>query len=107
MKDWDTKSIKQLHSCDAGEYSVLTAYAPIYTPDNFLDENSPNYLDPEEFHYNAIFLYTFIDSGWFAKQPGRLQKNFDKLTRPYGSFSFSGHFSFSHGHFLLNSGYDS
>ena len=25
-KDWDTKCIKMLHSCDAGEYSVLTTY---------------------------------------------------------------------------------
>ena len=25
-KDWDTKSIKMLHNCDAGEYSVLTTY---------------------------------------------------------------------------------
>ena len=26
VKDWDTKSIRMLHSCDAGEYSVLTTY---------------------------------------------------------------------------------
>ena len=26
VKDWDTKSIKMLHSTDAGEYSVLTTY---------------------------------------------------------------------------------
>ena len=27
VKDWDTKCIKMLHECDAGEYSVLTVYA--------------------------------------------------------------------------------
>ena len=26
VKDWDTKSIEMLHSCDAGEFSVLTTY---------------------------------------------------------------------------------
>ena len=25
-KDWDTSMIKMLHSCDAGEYSILTSY---------------------------------------------------------------------------------
>ena len=25
-KDWDTKFIKMLHSCDAGEYSVISIY---------------------------------------------------------------------------------
>ena len=27
VKDWDTKLIKMLHDCDAGEYSMITAYA--------------------------------------------------------------------------------
>ena len=27
VKDWDTKLIKMLHDCDAGEYAMLTAYA--------------------------------------------------------------------------------
>ena len=29
--NWDTELIKMLHSCDAGEYSVLTTYAPSFT----------------------------------------------------------------------------
>ena len=28
--NWDTELIKMLHSCDAGEYSVLTTYVPIF-----------------------------------------------------------------------------
>ena len=30
VKDWDTKCIEMLHSCDAGEYSILSQYAPDY-----------------------------------------------------------------------------
>ena len=26
LPNWDTELIKMLHSCDAGEYSVLTVY---------------------------------------------------------------------------------
>ena len=29
--NWDTELIKMLHSCDAGEYSVLTTYVPSFT----------------------------------------------------------------------------
>ena len=32
VKDWDTKCIEMLHSCDAGEYSILSTYAPDYEP---------------------------------------------------------------------------
>ena len=64
-KDWDTKSIKQLQSCDAGEYSVLTAYAPVYEQDDYEDMYSLSILDNRP--YNAIFLYEFTESGWFAK----------------------------------------
>ena len=30
VEGWDTKCIKMLHSCDAGEFSVLTTYLPGY-----------------------------------------------------------------------------
>ena len=30
VKDWDTKCVQMLHSCDAGEYSVLTTYGRGY-----------------------------------------------------------------------------
>ena len=29
--NWDTEFIKMLHSCDAGEYSVLSTYVPNFT----------------------------------------------------------------------------
>ena len=34
--NWDTELIKMLHSCDAGEYSVLTSYVPNYSDDGEL-----------------------------------------------------------------------
>ena len=30
VEDWDTKCIEMLHSCDAGEYSLLTTYGAAY-----------------------------------------------------------------------------
>ena len=33
-------------------------------------------------------------------------KNVDKLTKPFASPGYSGHFNFSHGKFLLDAGYD-
>ena len=35
VKDWDTKCIEMLHSCDAGEYSILSQYAPHYSQEDF------------------------------------------------------------------------
>ena len=37
VEGWDTKSIKLLHSCDAGEYSVLTTYADGYYTEDYSD----------------------------------------------------------------------
>ena len=54
-KDWDTICIKLLHSCDAGEYSVLTSYADAY---NLLDPDDPNSeitFDNEGFKVNFVF----------------------------------------------------
>ena len=42
--DWDKKMIEMLHSCDAGEYSVITAY-----PTSF--ENA----DPSDGYSEVIF----------------------------------------------------
>ena len=36
-----------------------------------------------------------------------INKNLEELTRPFESQALSGHFSFGHGHFLLNGGWDS
>ena len=36
----------------------------------------------------------------------KVDKNVDKLTKPFASPAYSGHFNFSHGKFLLDAGYD-
>ena len=43
--NWDTTLIRMLHSCDAGEMSVITAYAPGFTmadPSDGYSEASPH-----------------------------------------------------------------
>ena len=40
VEGWDTKSIKSLHSCDAGEYSVLTTYADAYYTKDYSEYDS-------------------------------------------------------------------
>ena len=61
VKDWDTKCIEMLHSCDAGEYSVLTTYGRGWGKSvnaaGIMDENSLDFLDPiEEFGRNEMKL---------------------------------------------------
>ena len=67
MQGWDTKSITLLHSCDAGEHSVLTTYADGYHTDDESDYNAEIYykIDWEEL-YGAIFLHRFAPTGWYA-----------------------------------------
>ena len=54
-KDWDTMCIKLLHSCDAGEYSVLTSYADAYNLLDPQDINSEITFDNEGFKVNFVF----------------------------------------------------
>ena len=61
VKDWDTICVRQLHSCDAGEYSVLTTYGRGWGKYTFADgtvyEDGPDVLDPpEEFGRNVMKL---------------------------------------------------
>ena len=35
-----------------------------------------------------------------------IDRNSDAMVRPFESNSFSGHLVFSHGHYILNAGYD-
>ena len=42
LPNWDTELIKMLHSCDAGEYSVLTSYVPSYSDDGEVLEFFPS-----------------------------------------------------------------
>ena len=47
-QDWDLELINMLHSCDAGEKSVLTVYAPHYLYSTKNDKK-------EEFFNSMIF----------------------------------------------------
>ena len=49
----------------------------------------------------------FVDSRGQPAFMGRtVDKNVEKLTKPFASPAYSGHFNFSHGKFLLDAGYD-
>ena len=48
VKDWDTKCIKMLHDSDAGEYSVLSTYAPGYGQADITD-----YFSETEYIYEV------------------------------------------------------
>ena len=67
VEGWDTRSIKLLHSCDAGEYSVLTSYAIAYIIDDYSDYESETYdsIDYEEL-FGGIFLSRFYENGWYS-----------------------------------------
>ena len=100
--NWDTELIQMLHSCDAGEYSVLTAYAP-----SFEYEVRDNGVEV------AVANPTLTAIRWFATLPTRMtaggvltvERNADWFVRPFEVAGFAGGFVFSHGHLLLNAGY--
>ena len=55
VKDWDTKCIQMLHSCDAGEYSVLTTYGNGFAPIEI------DYGDLDQFPDEVKTTMQFID----------------------------------------------
>ena len=91
-----------LHSCDAGEKSVLTVYAPHYSYE--LKDGKK-----EEFYNTVLFAMR-----WFGimldKCPCQggcaILRNKEWFTKPFETGGFSGNFVFSYGHFLVNAGYD-
>ena len=98
-KDWDTLSIKLLHSCDAGEHSVLTSYVDAYHLHDPKDPNSEVYYDNEGFKVNFVNDFNRFKLLYLA-QASSIEKNRDKLTMPFRTHAFSAHFVFSHGHFV-------
>ena len=67
VKDWDTKCIEMLHSCDAGEYSVLTAYAGGYNSVDLSNYFSYTvHTNYSEALYGLIILHNFVERGWFG-----------------------------------------
>ena len=91
-----------LHSCDAGDKSVITVY-----PGGF------NNADPKDGYsdanawpgINLMRWYQFnlsmpIHGGKF------IDYRDDMIERPFESHSYSANFCFSHGHLITNAGYD-
>ena len=105
VKDWDTKTIKMLHSCDAGEYSVLTTYCPnldvIDYGDDYSSADLPVYTLSIQYMYGVAWKYF----EWFKAFTTTNEILFP--LRPFEVSHFSGHFAFSYGHYILNAGYSS
>ena len=89
-----------LHNCDAGEMAVLTTYV------NGFVENDGEYFLTDEL-ISVQRLKSMFENGLDNAQAYVLKYNNELLTRPFEVSQFSGHFVFSHGHFILNAGYDS
>ena len=51
-------------------------------------------------------IYEIRRDGQPACKARSIEKNAEKLTRPFLNPAYSGHFNFSYGHFLLNAGYE-
>ena len=56
-KDWDTKMIKMLHSCDAGEKSVLTVYGSGFVHKDLKDPDSKIMLNIEPILAMRLYEY--------------------------------------------------
>ena len=107
---WDTTLIDMLHSTDAGEMAVITAYAQGF-----------DMADPRDGHSDfELQIGNVVTMRWYSiredaddqyadRMPFHgvraLDRNADRMVRPFESCCFSGHLAFSHGHYILNAGY--
>ena len=96
-----------LHKCDAGEYSVLTVYPPEYDYQEEGIWRSERMRFMEETKVSAMIIARFFENGYPAYQPFNIDRNVDKLIKPFKGSSFAGGFNFSFGHYISNVGYDS
>ena len=100
-----------LHSCDAGEKSVLSVYPLGFT----MSDPSDGYSDFQLLNspVSIMRFYNFRDDPQDDPVPDRmpvhgirvLERNSDKMVRPFESSVVVGGMNFSHGHFILNAGY--
>ena len=70
-----------LHSCDAGEYSIITTYAPGYD----LIDKVDGYSDMKfrVLSTTAIYIKWIEKSKFLASNVEYVERNKDKLTRPF------------------------
>ena len=104
-KEWDTKLIKMLHSCDAGEFSIITGYCRPYVSKNPKDGSSETYY--VDGPVTAMSQDTWREDGMPSWSGRAIEKNDKKIIRPVETSLASGHFVFSHGHLLAVAGHDS
>ena len=96
--------INMLHSCDAGEKSVLTVYARPYGQADAKDGYSEDIF--AEGPPPAMSHYEVREDGMPAWKGRSIEKNAHKLIKPWETPLASGHYCFSHGHLLENAGHD-
>ena len=101
---WDVSAVTQLHSCDAGELSVLTGYLRPFQLENPADPNSkPLFADGPP----LLFSQDRWNEDGMPNGYGRpVDRHADQLTRPFETMYASGHFTFSHGDLLKKAGHD-
>ena len=90
---------------------MLTSYVnPFYIiyPE---DLDSIIYLDRGYTRVNHIVDfnagYGYDKHRLYLSSAAAIEKNDEKLIKPFRALWYSAHFVFSHGHFVLNAGYDS
>ena len=90
-----------LHSCDAGQYSVMTGYQALFRVVDPMNGFSMPLVDDVKM---AMRWYDYTDT--MPIHGGRLiNYNPDMFEKPYESPVFSANFVFSYGHLIPNAGY--
>ena len=90
-----------LHSCDAGEHSVLSIYPSVF-----------ELVDPMDGFGEAAFSLASYAMRWFYYSNTMpihgaylINYNTDKFDKPYETPVIVGGFMFSYGHLIPNAGY--
>ena len=87
-----------LHSCDAGEKSIITAYAAPYISEDSKDVHSKTFFidgPPRQYRQDR-----WNPDGMPAWSGRILEKHIDKMVKPFETMLASGHYTFSKGHLL-------
>ena len=103
-KNWDSRLIKMLHNCDAGEFSVLTGYLRPFVSKDPMDGNSDTYY--VDGAITAMSQDKWREDGLPSWKGRPIEKNDKKIIRPFETPVAAGHFVFSHGHLLKAAGHD-
>ena len=89
VQDWDTKVIEMLHSCDAGEYSVLSVYPPCFGQEDPKDGWGMAIIDDILF---SMRWYDFTATNMPIVGGRGMDYNVDKMVRPWETPVITGNF---------------